>query len=196
MARIFGELFFVGFGAGHAQQIAGDQCDDQALIGAGTVLTADQVREFLLPKLINAEHASYRANKIAELQVRVAVKSPRSLRTLFLDAIYFLSFVFLQERTRTALLETLYHDLEEKNKSYLHHPPSPQSAKAEGSGLFDTFKRAISGKVRSQSVDSHLSSSRRPQLSLVSMASALPPVGEHSSKPNATPILRLVTMTQ
>ena len=49
------------------------------------VLTADQVREFLLPKLINAEHASYRANKIAELQVRVAVISPRSLRTLLLD---------------------------------------------------------------------------------------------------------------
>ena len=155
------------------------------------ILQPREVRDFLLTKLINAEHAAYRAHKIAELHVSAA--STQHECTPVWHRAWWRHLVWFQERTRSALLDALFKKLEEMNSSYLNHPPSPQSAKTEGSGLFDTFKRAISGKVRSQSVDSHLSTRRPP--SLVAMATALPPVGEHSSKPNATPILRLVTMT-
>ena len=56
----------------------------------------------------------------------------------------------MQERTRTALQETLYQDLQQKNSQFYtdpNQPSSPNSVKTEAVGLFDTFKRAISGKV-------------------------------------------------
>ena len=100
------------------------------------------------------------------------------------------------------MLENLYQDLEEKNRSYVAHPPSPQSAKTESTGLFDTFRRAISGKVRSHSVDSHLghassttSSASGRRLAAVTSPPVLPPLGEHVTQ-QTTPVLRpVVTIT-
>merc|ERR550532_6735 len=90
-----------------------------------------ELRDFLLTKLINAEQACYKAQRFAKLE----------------------------ERTRAALLENLYQDLNQKNLEYFGHLPQIPESKSESNRLFDTFRRAISGKVRSQSVDSQLSSS-------------------------------------
>ena len=105
--------------------------------------------------------------------------------------------ISLQERTRSALLETLYKDLQTKNSEYYVEPQCspPPSAKSEPSGLFDTFKRAISGKVRSQSVDSQLAgaSGKRPHSNgLTTAPLQLPPVGENDT--TSSPLLRLVTI--
>ncbi|XP_035697160.1 rap1 GTPase-activating protein 1-like isoform X2 [Branchiostoma floridae] len=81
-------------------------------------------REFLLSKLINAEIASYKAERFARLE----------------------------ERTRSALLESLYSELNAKNlqMSGRMDAPSPD-AKSESGSFFDTFRKVIRG--RSQSWD-------------------------------------------
>ncbi|CAH1239895.1 RAP1GAP [Branchiostoma lanceolatum] len=81
-------------------------------------------REFLLSKLINAEIASYKAERFAKLE----------------------------ERTRSALLESLYTELNTKNlqMSGRMDAPSPD-AKSESGSFFDTFRKVIRG--RSQSWD-------------------------------------------
>eukprot|EP00058_Branchiostoma_floridae_P028457 XP_002613948.1 hypothetical protein BRAFLDRAFT_57261 [Branchiostoma floridae] len=81
-------------------------------------------REFLLSKLINAEIASYKAERFARLE----------------------------ERTRSALLESLYSELNAKNLQMSGRMDSPSpDAKSESGSFFDTFRKVIRG--RSQSWD-------------------------------------------
>nr|XP_006111429.1 rap1 GTPase-activating protein 1 isoform X3 [Pelodiscus sinensis] len=81
-------------------------------------------REFLLAKLINAEYSSYRAEKFAKLE----------------------------ERTRSALLESLFEELQLRSRSMMGLA-SGDDDKMEngGGGFFENFKRVIRG--RSQSLD-------------------------------------------
>ncbi|XP_050414860.1 rap1 GTPase-activating protein 1 isoform X3 [Patella vulgata] len=104
-----------------------------------------EFRDFILTKLINAEMACYRAEQFAKLG----------------------------ERTRSSLLDSLYQDLQKKNFEMFGGSFLSGSSK-EGSRLFDTVKRAFSGKGRSQSFESSLSGSRR----LNGTPSSLPTVGE------------------
>ena len=56
----------------------------------------------------------------------------------------------LQERTRAALLESLHQDLYQKNLEFFGHVPVSETSKqpSDGNnGLFNTFRKAISGKV-------------------------------------------------
>ena len=91
------------------------------------------------------------------------------------------------------MLETLYQELQAQNlKRYGQVPAYIDSSKAtESSRIFDTFRRAIGGKVRSQSMDSQLagtakapSAGHKRNNGLVSVG--LPPVGENeTSSPNS-----------
>ncbi|XP_039395247.1 rap1 GTPase-activating protein 1-like isoform X4 [Mauremys reevesii] len=83
-----------------------------------------EFREFLLAKLINAEYSCYRAEKFAKLE----------------------------ERTRSALLESLFEELQLRSRSMMGLA-SGDDDKMEngGGGFFENFKRVIRG--RSQSLD-------------------------------------------
>ncbi|XP_074976132.1 rap1 GTPase-activating protein 1-like isoform X4 [Caretta caretta] len=83
-----------------------------------------EFREFLLAKLINAEYSCYRAEKFAKLE----------------------------ERTRSALLESLFEELQLRSRSMMGLA-SGDDEKMEngGGGFFENFKRVIRG--RSQSLD-------------------------------------------
>uniref|UniRef100_A0A096ME14 RAP1 GTPase activating protein n=1 Tax=Poecilia formosa TaxID=48698 RepID=A0A096ME14_POEFO len=86
-----------------------------------------EFHEFLFTKLINAEYACYKAEKFAKLE----------------------------ERTRSALLETLYEELHINSQSMMG--PGTNEDKLEngggggGGGFFESFKRVI--RSRSQSMD-------------------------------------------
>ncbi|XP_039194628.1 rap1 GTPase-activating protein 1-like isoform X2 [Crotalus tigris] len=81
-------------------------------------------REFLLAKLINAEYSCYHAEKFAKLE----------------------------ERTRSALLESLYEEVQIRSRSMMGLASGDED-KIEngGGGFFENFKRVIRG--RSQSLD-------------------------------------------
>ncbi|KAJ6653600.1 hypothetical protein lerEdw1_009034 [Lerista edwardsae] len=83
-----------------------------------------EFHEFLLAKLINAEYSCYQAEKFAKLE----------------------------ERTRSALLESLYEELQIRSRSMMGLA-SGDDDKIEngGGGFFENFKRVIRG--RSQSLD-------------------------------------------
>lgn len=83
-----------------------------------------EFHEFLLAKLINAEYSCYHAEKFAKLE----------------------------ERTRSALLESLYEELQIRSRSMMGLA-SGDDDKIEngGGGFFENFKRVIRG--RSQSLD-------------------------------------------
>uniref|UniRef100_A0A3Q3GDK5 RAP1 GTPase activating protein n=1 Tax=Labrus bergylta TaxID=56723 RepID=A0A3Q3GDK5_9LABR len=85
-------------------------------------------REFLFTKLINAEYACYKAEKFAKLE----------------------------ERTRSALLETLYEELHINSQSMMglggdEDKLENGGSAAGGGGFFESFKRVI--RSRSQSMD-------------------------------------------
>ncbi|KAK1900774.1 Rap1 GTPase-activating protein 1, partial [Dissostichus eleginoides] len=86
-----------------------------------------EFREFLFTKLINAEYACYKAEK----------------------------FATLEERTRSALLETLYEELHINSQSMMglgvDDEKLENGAGAGGGGFFESFKRVI--RSRSQSMD-------------------------------------------
>uniref|UniRef100_A0A8C6VQD5 RAP1 GTPase activating protein n=2 Tax=Nothobranchius furzeri TaxID=105023 RepID=A0A8C6VQD5_NOTFU len=85
-----------------------------------------EFHEFLFTKLINAEYACYKADKFSKLE----------------------------ERTRSALLETLYEELHVKSQAILGvggEEDKLENGSAAGGGFFESFKRVIRG--RSQSVD-------------------------------------------
>ncbi|XP_009986474.1 PREDICTED: rap1 GTPase-activating protein 1-like, partial [Tauraco erythrolophus] len=83
-----------------------------------------EFREFLLVKLINAEYSCYRAEKFAKLE----------------------------ERTRSALLESLFEELQLRSRSMMGLPVGEDDKIENGSGGFlENFKRVIRG--RSQSLD-------------------------------------------
>ena len=98
------------------------------------IISKNNLKEFLLTKLINAENACYKAEKFAKLEYR----------------------------TRSSLLENLVEDLKEKTKNFLGNeilipPMSPAkdiSQKSENTGasrFIDTVKKALISRVRSQS---------------------------------------------
>ncbi|MGH0118316.1 UNVERIFIED_CONTAM: hypothetical protein FKN15_048552 [Acipenser sinensis] len=85
-----------------------------------------EFHEFLLTKLINAEYACYKAEKFAKLE----------------------------ERTRTALLETLYEEMHINSQSMMGiggDDDKMDNGAAGGGGFFESFKRVI--RSRSQSMD-------------------------------------------
>ncbi|KAL7406915.1 hypothetical protein ABVT39_000103 [Epinephelus coioides] len=86
-----------------------------------------EFREFLFTKLINAEYACYKAEKFAKLE----------------------------ERTRSALLETLYEELHINSQSMMglggDDDKLENGAGGGGGGFFESFKRVI--RSRSQSMD-------------------------------------------
>ncbi|XP_032069873.1 rap1 GTPase-activating protein 1-like [Thamnophis elegans] len=83
-----------------------------------------EFREFLLAKLINAEYSCYHAEKFAKLE----------------------------DRTRSALLESLFEELQIRSRSMMGLASGDED-KIEngGGGFFENFKRVIRG--RSQSLD-------------------------------------------
>ncbi|KAG7226753.1 hypothetical protein INR49_014102, partial [Caranx melampygus] len=86
-----------------------------------------EFREFLFTKLINAEYACYKAEKFAKLE----------------------------ERTRSALLETLYEELHINSQSMMglggDEDKMENGGGGGGGGFFESFKRVI--RSRSQSMD-------------------------------------------
>ena len=60
-----------------------------------------------------------------------------------------LSLCFFKERTRAALLEGLYQELHQRNLLFFAPSHFPSGKQPENSGLFQTFRKAISSKVRS-----------------------------------------------
>ncbi|XP_041954495.1 rap1 GTPase-activating protein 1 isoform X7 [Alosa sapidissima] len=91
--------------------------------------------EFLLTKLINAEYACYKAEKFAKLE----------------------------ERTRTALLETLYEELHINSQAMMGlggEEEKLENGSGGGGGFFESFKRVI--RSRSQSMDAMGLSSKKP----------------------------------
>ncbi|XP_062396310.1 rap1 GTPase-activating protein 1 isoform X1 [Sardina pilchardus] len=91
--------------------------------------------EFLLTKLINAEYACYKAEKFAKLE----------------------------ERTRTALLETLYEELHINSQAMMGlggEEEKLENGGSGGGGFFESFKRVI--RSRSQSMDAMGLSSKKP----------------------------------
>uniref|UniRef100_A0A671PGW7 RAP1 GTPase activating protein n=1 Tax=Sinocyclocheilus anshuiensis TaxID=1608454 RepID=A0A671PGW7_9TELE len=85
-----------------------------------------EFHEFLLTKLINAEYACYKAEKFARLE----------------------------ERTRSALLETLYEELHINSQAMMGlggEEDKLENGGGGGGGFFESFKRVI--RSRSQSLD-------------------------------------------
>ncbi|XP_035243845.1 rap1 GTPase-activating protein 1 isoform X2 [Anguilla anguilla] len=101
-----------------------------------------EFHEFLLTKLINAECACYKAEKFAKLE----------------------------ERTRTALLETLYEELHLHSQSMmgLGDEDRLENGAGGGGGFFESFKRVI--RSRSQSMDAMGLSNRKPNVVSTSLS--------------------------
>ncbi|KAJ8384270.1 hypothetical protein AAFF_G00207310 [Aldrovandia affinis] len=94
-----------------------------------------ELHEFLLTKLINAEYACYKADKFAKLE----------------------------ERTRTALLETLYEELHMNSQSMMglgSDEDKLENGGGGGGGFFESFKRVI--RSRSQSMDAMGHGNKKP----------------------------------
>ncbi|XP_037540704.1 rap1 GTPase-activating protein 1 [Nematolebias whitei] len=94
-----------------------------------------EFQEFLFTKLINAEYACYKAEKFAKLE----------------------------ERTRSALLETLYEELHVNSQAIMGvggEEDKIENGSAGGGGFFESFKRVIRG--RSQSMDAVSLTFKRP----------------------------------
>ncbi|KAG9337669.1 hypothetical protein JZ751_028306 [Albula glossodonta] len=94
-----------------------------------------EFHEFLLTKLINAEYACYKADKFAKLE----------------------------ERTRTALLETLYEELHINSQSMMGlggDEEKLENGGGGGGGFFESFKRVI--RSRSQSMDAMGHGNKKP----------------------------------
>ncbi|TRY89367.1 hypothetical protein DNTS_015304 [Danionella cerebrum] len=94
-----------------------------------------EFHEFLLTKLINAEYSCYKAEKFAKLE----------------------------ERTRSALMETLYEELHLKSQSMMGligDEDKLENGGGGGGGFFESFKRVI--RNRSQSMDAMGLSNKKP----------------------------------
>ncbi|XP_062889398.1 rap1 GTPase-activating protein 1 isoform X6 [Mobula hypostoma] len=111
-----------------------------------------EFQDFLLTKLINAEYACYKAEKFAKLE----------------------------ERTRTALLETLYEELHVNSQAMMglvNEDEKIENGGSGGGGFFESFKRVI--RSRSQSMDAMgLSSKKQNTVSSSHSASLTQTAGE------------------
>ncbi|XP_038578303.1 rap1 GTPase-activating protein 1-like isoform X6 [Micropterus salmoides] len=95
-----------------------------------------EFHEFLFTKLINAEYACYKAEKFAKLE----------------------------ERTRSALLETLYEELHVNSQAMMGvggEDDKLENGSGGGGGFFESFKRVI--RSRSQSMDAMGLAFKKPQ---------------------------------
>ncbi|XP_052832901.1 uncharacterized protein LOC106883520 [Octopus bimaculoides] len=102
-------------------------------------------REFVLTKLINAELACFNAAQFAKLG----------------------------DRTRAALLDSLYDDLDKSNAEIF----GASGSKQEGTKFINSFKRVLSGKTRTQPLDS------RDNRKSNGLPAHLPTVGEDEKTP-------------
>ncbi|XP_042265144.1 rap1 GTPase-activating protein 1-like isoform X9 [Thunnus maccoyii] len=94
-----------------------------------------EFHDFLFTKLINAEYACYKAEKFAKLE----------------------------ERTRSALLETLYEELHVNSQTMMGvggEDDKLENGSGGGGGFFESFKRVI--RSRSQSMDAMGLSFKKP----------------------------------
>ncbi|MFH4976304.1 hypothetical protein AB6A40_003013 [Gnathostoma spinigerum] len=91
-----------------------------------------EFRNFLLTKLINAENAAYKSEKFAKLA----------------------------ERTRSSLLDALYGNLKERAEFYGLPLLESTESSTPSLGLFNSVKRAITGRSRSVSHDMVCTSNR------------------------------------
>ncbi|XP_045561793.1 rap1 GTPase-activating protein 1 isoform X1 [Salmo salar] len=104
-----------------------------------------EFHEFLFTKLINAEYACYKAEKFAKLE----------------------------ERTRSALLETLYEELHINSQSMMGlggDEDKLENGGGGGGGFFESFKRVI--RSRSQSMDAMGLSNKKPHTVSTSLSSS------------------------
>ncbi|XP_035512419.1 rap1 GTPase-activating protein 1-like isoform X3 [Morone saxatilis] len=101
--------------------------------------------EFLFTKLINAEYACYKAEKFAKLE----------------------------ERTRSALLETLYEELHLNSQAMMGiggEDDKLENGSGGGGGFFESFKRVI--RSRSQSMDATGLTFKKPHTVSTSLSSS------------------------
>ncbi|XP_043986867.1 rap1 GTPase-activating protein 1-like isoform X7 [Gambusia affinis] len=106
-----------------------------ALPNPATFKKGPEFHEFLFTKLINAEYACYKAEKFAKLE----------------------------ERTRSALLETLYEELHVNSQAIMGvggEDDKLENGNAGGGGFFESFKRVI--RSRSQSMDAMSLTLKKP----------------------------------
>ncbi|KAM8862685.1 rap1 GTPase-activating protein 1-like isoform 3-T3 [Spinachia spinachia] len=104
-----------------------------------------EFHEFLFTKLINAEYACYKAEKFAKLE----------------------------ERTRSALLESLYEELHVNSQAMMGvggDDDKLENGSAGGGGFFESFKRAM--RSRSQSVDATGLAFKKPHMFSTSFSSS------------------------
>ncbi|GAB6031292.1 Rap1 GTPase-activating protein 2, variant 2 [Chamberlinius hualienensis] len=130
-------------------------------------------RDYLLTKLMNAENACYKAEKFARLE----------------------------QRTRASLLTSLVDELKQKVQEMNGEPSGEQtSGKSESSSgssrFLDSVRKALSSRVRSQSMEVNASSNGNPRRSLsgnnnfnANMASGLSSsclneISNHKTTPN------------
>lgn len=102
-----------------------------------------EFHEFLFTKLINAEYACYKAEKFAKLEV--------SCWKAFKTFLAFSKYVFnlplcvyvCEERTRSALLETLYEEIHVNSQAMMGvggDDDKLENGGAGGGGFFESFK--------------------------------------------------------
>ncbi|XP_041655465.1 rap1 GTPase-activating protein 1 isoform X8 [Cheilinus undulatus] len=104
-----------------------------------------EFHEFLFTKLINAEYACYKAEKFAKLE----------------------------ERTRSALLETLYEELHVNSQAMMGvggEDDKLENGSGGGGGFFESFKRVI--RNRSQSMDAMGLAFKKPHTVSTSVSSS------------------------
>ncbi|XP_068567755.1 rap1 GTPase-activating protein 1-like isoform X6 [Cebidichthys violaceus] len=104
-----------------------------------------EFHEFLFTKLINAEYACYKAEKFAKLE----------------------------ERTRSALLETLYEELHVNSQAMMGvggDDDKLENGSAGGGGFFESFKRVM--RSRSQSMDAMGLAFKKPHTFSTSFSSS------------------------
>nr|XP_046251892.1 rap1 GTPase-activating protein 1 isoform X5 [Scatophagus argus] len=104
-----------------------------------------EFHEFLFTKLINAEYACYKAEKFAKLE----------------------------ERTRLALLETLYEELHVNSQAMMGvggEDEKLENGGGGGGGFFESFKRVI--RSRSQSMDAMGLTLKKPHTVSTSLSSS------------------------
>ncbi|XP_070825403.1 rap1 GTPase-activating protein 1 isoform X19 [Chaetodon trifascialis] len=104
-----------------------------------------EFHEFLFTKLINAEYACYKAEKFAKLE----------------------------ERTRSALLETLYEELHVNSQAMMGvggEDDKLENGSGGGGGFFESFKRVI--RSRSQSMDAMGLTFKKPHTVSTSLSSS------------------------
>ncbi|XP_064156521.1 rap1 GTPase-activating protein 1 isoform X14 [Anguilla rostrata] len=121
-----------------------------------------EFHEFLLTKLINAEYACYKAEKFAKLE----------------------------ERTRSALLETLYEELHIHSQSMMGlggEEDRLENGGGGGGGFFESFKRVI--RSRSQSMDAMGHGNKKPITVATSPSGSFSPVLPETPK---TPGISLI----